>query len=94
VYQVGDQPRLYYIARSTNHQKLYIFVQILILPKRILINELQTVCVMSIQKITQIEKYLKFKMITERIKFYDISCPNNVVLQKLGFLRYGPASFG
>jgi hypothetical protein len=24
VHQVGDQPRLYYDARSTNHQDLYI----------------------------------------------------------------------
>jgi len=24
VYQVGDQPRLYYDARSTNHQDYYI----------------------------------------------------------------------
>jgi len=94
VHQVGDQQRLYYDARSTNHQELYFFVQILILPKGILITGLQTVCVMSIRKITQLEKYLKFKMSTERIKFCDIFGLNNVVLQKLGLLRYGPASFG
>jgi hypothetical protein len=51
-------------------------------------------CVMSIQKITQFEKYLKFKKSIRWIKSGDIYGPHKVVLQKLGLLRYDPASFG